>query len=277
MPNAQDAPTGISTICNVGGTGSGKTNQLLTLPGKKFDYIFDPNALMTLRGHDVEYETFIPEHLDLDAVTLASAKRDKLSKPPIPKSYTEFETHLESHLTDSFFDQFDVIGLDSITTFTAVVLDRILHLNGRFGEHPTVADNVAAVNTIIRVFRTLLGFKKIIYVTGHIDYKQETYKATDVGSAEGSGKMLNVMYFLGGLRKRIPILFSDVWLSYGEPDREDKMHYFVRTQQDRQNPYLRCSSRFINPVEDVTVDWNEPLEGQGIGGLLTRETIVQGK
>lgn len=266
MPNAKDAPATVITILNVGSTGSGKTQGLLTLPGKKFNYIFDPNALATLRGHDVDYEAFIPEHLDLDAVTLASAKRDKFSRPPAPVSYTEFENHLESHLKDGFFDQYDVIGLDSITTFTAVILDRIQHLNSRFGEHPTIADNVATVNTAVRVFRTLLSFNKIVYVTGHIDYKQE----------EGSGRMVNVMYFLGGLRKRLPILFSEVWLSYGEPDKEGKMHYFVRTQQDRYNPYLRCSSRFIDPVEDVTVDWDKPLEGQGIGGLLERASIAQG-
>ena len=275
MPNAQDAPLEVYTICNVGGTGSGKTLGLLTLPGKKFDYIFDPNALKTLRGHDIDYETFIPEHLDLDAVTLALDNRDKISKPPEPKTYIEFEKHLESHLKDGFFDPYTVIGLDSITTFTSVVLDRIQHLNGRFGEHPTVADNVATVNTIIRVFRTLLGFNKIVYVTGHTDFKQEQTK-TIAGGAEGSGKMLNIMYFLGGLRKRIPILFSEVWLSYGDPDSKDKMHYYVRTQQDRYNPYLRCSSRFIKPVEDVTVDWDNPLEGQGIGGLLERTTIAEG-
>ena len=266
MPNAQDAPLGVFSICNVGGTGSGKTAELLTLPGKKFDYIFDPNALKTLRGHDVDYETFIPEHLDLDAVTLKTNLRDRLSRPPAPVSYTEFEKHLESHLDDGFFDQYEVIGLDSITTLTAVTLDRIQHLNGRFGEHPTIADSVATVNTLVRVFRTLLSFNKIVYVTGHIDFKQE----------ESSGKMMNVMYFLGGLRKRLPILFSEVWLSYGEPNREGKMHYYVRTQQDRTNPYLRCSSRFIDPIEDVTINWDNPLEGQGIGGLLERSAISQG-
>jgi len=268
MPNAKDAPPGIVTICNVGSTGSGKTQGFLTLPGKKFMYIFDPNALMTLRGHDLEYELFIPEQLDLDAVTLASANRDKFSSPPEPKTYTAFEKHLEDSIENGFFDQFDVIGLDSITTFTAVVLDRILHLNGRTGEHPTIADNVATVNTAIRVFRTLLSPNKTIYVTGHVDYKKQDDK-------EG-GKMANVMYFLGGLRKRLPILFSEVWLSYGDDDREGNMHYYVRTRQDRYNPYLRCSSRFIDTVEDVTVDWNEPLEGQGIGGLLERTTIAQG-
>ncbi len=267
MPNAQDAPPTVVTILNVGSTGSGKTNGFLTLPGKKFMYIFDPNALATLRGHDVEYELFIPEQLDLDAVTLASAKRDKISKPPEPISYIEFEKHLEKSIENGFFDQFDAIGLDSITTFQEVVRDRILWLNGRFGEHPTIADNVATVNTAIRVFRTLLSPNKTIYVTGHIDYKQE----------EVSQKMINVMYFLGGLRKRLPILFSEVWLSYGDSDKKGNMHYYVRTRQDRYNPYLRCSSRFIDTVEDVTVDWNEPLEGQGIGGLLERTAISQGK
>lgn len=266
MPNAKDAPLGISTVLNVGSTGSGKTAGFLTLPGKKFIYIFDPNALATLRGHDLDYELLLPEQLDLDAVTLASAKRDKFSKPPEPITYTKFEDHLESHLNDGFFDEFDVIGLDSITTFTAVVLDRIQHLNGRFGEHPTIADNVAVVNTMVRVFRTLLSLKKTIYVTGHIDFKQE----------EDSGRMVNVMYFLGGLRKRLPILFSEVWLSYGEPDKKEKMHYYVRTQQDRRNPYLRCSSRFISPVEDVTIDWDNSPEAQGIGGLLERTSIAQG-
>ncbi|MBW8036540.1 MAG: hypothetical protein FVQ79_13165 [Planctomycetes bacterium] len=276
MPNAQDAPMTVNTILNVGSTGSGKTNGFLTLPGKKFMYIFDPNALATLRGHDVEYELFIPEQLDLDAVTLKALNRDKFSKPPEPKTYPMFENHLESGIDSGFFDKFDVVGLDSITTLTAVVLDRILWLNSRTGEHPTIADNVATVNTVIRVFRTLITPNKTIYITGHVDYKQESYKATEVGGAEGSGKMLNVMYFLGGLRKRLPILFSEVWLSYGEPDKEEKMHYFVRTQQDRYNPYLRCSSRFIDPVEDVTVDWDKPLEGQGIGGLLERATIAAG-
>jgi len=268
MPNAQDSPATVITILNVGSTGSGKTNGFLTLPGKKFMYIFDPNALATLRGHDVDYELFIPERLDLDAVTLKALNRDKFSTPPEPKTYITFEDHLESGMDNGFFDQYDVIGLDSITTFQAVVLDRILWLNKRTGEHPTIADNVATVNTAIRVFRTLITPNKMIYVTGHVDYKQEDEK-------EG-GKMRNVMYFLGGLRKRLPVLFSEVWLSYGEPDRQDKMHYYVRTQQDRYNPYLRCSSRFINPIEDVTVDWDKPLEGQGIGGLLERTTIAEG-
>ena len=267
MPNAKDADGLIKTVLNVGGTGSGKTNGFLTLPGKKFIYIFDPNALMTLQGHDVTYELFLPEQLDLDAVTLAYENRDKLSTPPEPKTYVEFEKHLESHLDDGYFDQFDAIGVDSITTLTAVVLDRIQHLNSRFGQHPTIADNVATVNTMVRVFRTLLAFKKTIYVTGHIDYIKDG----------DSGKMMNVMYFLGGLRKRLPILFSEVWLSYGDADSKDEMHYYVRTKQDRYNPYLRCSSRFIDTIEDVTVDWDKPLEGQGIGGLLERTTIAQRK
>lgn len=266
MPNAKDAPATVTTILNVGSTGSGKTSGFLTLPGKKFIYIFDPNALATLRGHNVEYEAFLPEHLDLDAVTLKANTRDNLSKAPTPITYIEFERHIEEGMETNYFDQFDNIGLDSITTLQDVVMDRIMHLNGRFGKQPEMTDYVATTNTIIKIFRTLLSFNKLVYITGHIEYKQE----------EITSKMLNVMDFIGRLRRRLPILFSEVWLSYGDPDKEDKMHYFVRTQQDRYNPYLRCSSRFINPIEDVTIDWDKPLEGQGVGGLLERQTIAQG-
>ncbi|MCH7605120.1 AAA family ATPase [Patescibacteria group bacterium] len=266
MPNAKEIEATRTTILNVGSTGSGKTAGFLTLPGKKFLYIFDPNTLATLMGHDVEYELFSPEHLDLDAVTLKANVRDRISTAPSPSAYIEFEKHIEKNMDTDFFDNFDVIGLDSITTFQDTIMDRITHLNGRFGKQPEMTDYVATTNTVIKVFRTLLSFNKLVYVTGHIDFRQE----------EATSKMMNVMDFIGRLRRRIPILFSEVWYSYGEPDKQDKMHYFVRTQQDRYNPYLRCTNRFIDPTEDVTIDWTKPPEGQGIGGLLERSNIVQG-
>lgn len=256
----------LTTVLNVGSTGSGKTAAFLTLPGKKFLYIFDPNTLATLRGYDVEYEEFSPEHLDLDAVTLKGGVRDKFSKAPAPKAYIEFEKHLETSLDNGFFDQFDVIGLDSITTFQDTIMDRITFLNGRFGKNPEIADYTATINTVIKVFRTFLSLKKLVYVTGHIDFRQE----------EVTSKMMNVMDFIGKLRRRIPILFSEVWYSYGEPDKGGQMHYFVRTQQDRYNPYLRSTNKFIDPVEEVTIDWNADPVGQGIGGLLDRMSVAQG-
>ena len=57
MPNALNATeddVGKPKFLLVGSTGSGKTAQILTLPGKTFAYIFDPSALATLKGYDID-------------------------------------------------------------------------------------------------------------------------------------------------------------------------------------------------------------------------------
>src|SRR5580765_2220579 len=79
MPNAKDTdlnPT--KRILLVGPTGSGKTAQIWTLPGKRFAYIFDPNSLSTLKGCDVDYEEFYPDFLEMDA-TLKGFNKGSLS------------------------------------------------------------------------------------------------------------------------------------------------------------------------------------------------------
>ncbi len=266
MPNAKNVTEQIETLLVVGTTGSGKTAGFCSMPGKKFTYIFDPNTLATLRGQDVDYEIFLPEHLDLDAVSLKANVRDKVSKSPEPTTYNLFEQDIENKMRVDTFDSYDVIGIDSITTLTDIVMDRVQYLNGRFGKQPEMTDYVATTNTMIKIFRTILGFGKSVYVTGHVDFKQE----------ESTSKMVNVMAFLGRLRQRLPLLFSEVWLTYGEPDKDGKMHYYVRTQQDRYNPFLRCTLRYIDPVEDVTIDWDKNPEGQGIGGLISRHAISTG-
>lgn len=266
MLNAKDVDKQLETLLVVGTTGSGKTSGFLTLPGKKFMYIFDPNSLATLRGHDVDYELFLPERLDLDVVTLKANIRDRASKSLEPKTYNMFERDIEAKMESGFFDSYDAIGVDSVTTLTDVVMDRCTFLNNHFGKNPEMVDYVATTNTVIKIFRTFLGFEKPLYVTGHIEFKQE----------EATSKMQNVMAFLGRLRQRMPILFSEVWLAYAEPDKDKKMHYYVRTQQDRYNPFLRCTSKFVDPVEDVTIDWSRDPEGQGIGELLGRTSISKG-
>jgi GTPase SAR1 family protein len=46
MANAKDAhATSTPKILLLGDTGAGKTTQVLTLPGRKFAYLFDPKSL----------------------------------------------------------------------------------------------------------------------------------------------------------------------------------------------------------------------------------------
>ena len=270
MPSAKDVKEYPETIMAMGFPGGGKTTAFATLPGRKFIYIFDPNSLATLRGQDVDYEAFIPEHIDLDAVTLKADRRDRISRKPEPQTYVEFEKDIEAKMKEDFFDQYDVIGFDSLTTLTDIVMDRIMYLNDRFGKWPEQADYTATINTVIKILRTVTSFNGLIYVTGHLEFKQE----------ENSGKFMNVLALLGRLRTRAPLLFSNIFQFYAEEDtREKETRWYVRTEPDRYNPYLRKSQGLKNleTIEDVTVPkeaWSSSIEGEGLGGLLQRAASI---
>ena len=72
MPNAKDY-TDLATpkFLVLGKTGAGKTAGFLTIPGKKFIYCFDPNSILTLRGHDVDFEEFLPDDLSMKVTSLS--------------------------------------------------------------------------------------------------------------------------------------------------------------------------------------------------------------
>ena len=82
MPNAKNAERRQTGILSVGTTGGGKTTMFSTIPGRKFLYIFDPNAVNTIRGLDIDYEVFLPDHIPFAAVPLASKKQEKVVKRP---------------------------------------------------------------------------------------------------------------------------------------------------------------------------------------------------
>lgn len=254
-----------NSILVVGYSGTGKTQGITTLPGKKFVYVFDPNSLQTLKGFkDIDYMEFLPEQIDLDAVTLKKNVRDDFSRAPEPRTYVEFENDFEDRIDEDFFEGYDVIAFDGMTTLQDIVMDRIMYLNGRFGKWPEIADYTACVNTVVKVLRTATALRKksgdplLLYLTGHIDFTKD----------EASGKLLNQMAFIGALRRRVPLLFSNIWFTFAEPDKDNVTQWHVRTSPDRYNPFLRSAVRGLEPVENVTIDdWKNP-QGEGIGGLL---------
>ena len=261
MPNAKDFKMGSEKILAVGPGGGGKTAGFRTLPGKGFAYIFDPNALNTLQGDDIDYEEFTPEHLNLNAIALKAGIRDTATTPPEPFTYVDFEADFSHRLQNNGFKDYDKILFDSMTTFSDIVMDRIMHLNGRFGKWPEQADWTATMNTITNVIRTLTSIPgKTIYVTGHIEFKQD----------EASGRMQNILSLIGRLRNKLPLLFSEIWQFTADTDNEGKTVFLVQTKPDRYSPYLRSSIQGLAPFEDVTIPadrWKDP-KGLGIGALL---------
>ena len=62
-------------IMVVGDTGSGKTTQFLTFPGRKFAYLFDPAGRESLGDYDGDFAEMLPEQGDLDLAPASIRKQ----------------------------------------------------------------------------------------------------------------------------------------------------------------------------------------------------------
>src|SRR6185437_6635319 len=261
MSNAKDAHRNAESpdrFLLMGTTGAGKTSQILTLPGKKFAYIFDPNCLASLEGYDIDYEEFLVDATDVDLAVKTlkgSGPQDVSSRRIEPKTYLNWEKHFESRIDSGFFDQYDWICFDSFTMFLELVMDRLLYLNGRTGKQPEQADWAAQVNTVGNVFRVFSARKTGILCNGHLDERQD----------ELTKRIFFRPMMTGRLRVRIPLLFNHVLVCHS-----DQGEYSVQTQADKLYPTIRTAFKNLDMYEDVTIrDFNRPTD-YGLGALLKK-------
>jgi hypothetical protein len=260
MPNARDAhATSTHKLFLLGDTGSGKTSQLLTLPGKKFAYLFDANAILSLRGHDVDYEEFLPDRLNLSAKSLKKDVGDKSTNFK-NDTFVEWEKDFNDRIDKNFFDAYDVIAFDSATTFLDLIMDRVLTINARAGQWPQQDDYGPQMQVFTNVCRTLMSLNKTIFMTGHLETKKD----------ELVQRIFRQPMMTGRLRVKIPLLFSDIFICETENDGRGKISHKIQTVPDRITTTVRTSLKNVQPFEDVTIDWKKPAEGQGLGGMLKK-------
>jgi len=265
MPNAKTAnvPSGKSILA-LGETGSGKTTQFLSLPGSKFAYIFDPNALSSLQWYDVDYEEYLPDKLSLKLTSLSAGKgddkKDSRIKSRGAEVYRLWEEHFERMIATGGFDRYENIMLDSGTTFLDMIMDGVLAINGRGGQWPQQDDYGPQIMAFHNIMRTLTSLDKRVYVTGHV----ETIKD------EITSKVFNVPMMTGRLKKKIPLLFSEVLFFDAHQDSKGKTNYRVQTKPNRDNPTIRCSIKGLEAFEDITIDFNKQPEGQGLGEIIRK-------
>ena len=145
MPNAKDAASSPSfhKILVVGNGGSGKTFQMRTLSGRKFAYLFDPAALLSLQGVDIDYEQYLPDVLELDSSLKGFNKNSKSDRPTStrePTVYMRWVEDLNKRHAEGFFANYDWLCIDSLTLLANAVMDRQMWLNGRYGDIEDLAD-----------------------------------------------------------------------------------------------------------------------------------------
>lgn len=260
MPNAKDATTNPARkFLLLGDTGGGKTTQFLTLPGRKFAYLFDPNAILSLQGHDLEYEEFLPDRLNVSVKSLTKGKGDSTTNFT-NALYVDWEKDFNDRIKGGYFDNIDAILFDSATTLLDLIMDRVLTVNGRAGSWPHQDDYGPQMLAFQNVCRQLTALGKTVVMTGHVEMKQD----------ELTKRIYRSPMLTGRLKTKVPLLFSDIYLCEGTNDGKGVTKHTVQTVPDRTMTTVRCTIKGLNPVEDVTIDWKKPLGDQGIGGLMKR-------
>lgn len=264
-PNARDArESSHNKILVLGDTGSGKSTQFLSLKGKKFAYLFDANAILSLQGHDLEYEEFMPDNLSHKLISLKADVNKRLGAQAPKKDigaevFRAWEADFEEKIKTKFFNDYKWIMFDSLTTFSDMVMDGILAINGRGGQWPQQDDYGPQMLVIRNVVRTATSLGCGVYFTGH----EEMIKN------EITHQVYRQPVFTGKLRQKLPLLFSEIFHCDAQADpKTGKTHYQIQTQKDRISMTIRTTIKGLNPFEDVTLDFTRPLEGQGLGGLL---------
>lgn len=270
MPNAKDANSSdFHTVMLAGPPGSGKTTQFLTLPPGGFLYIFDPNALATLAGADIEYEIFSPDLLDINVHPLkTSIKGDSIMNAKEPVTYINWEADFDQKLESNFFDDKPWIGMDSYTTFSDCVMDRVQWLNGRAGKHPEIADYTAQMATIQNVSRSLAALEKLFIATAHEEARED----------EVTKSIHYQLVLTGRLRTRIPLLFANIFRTQAESS-SDGDEYVLHTASDRRHQYVRASKAIRRSIEanelDVTIEDFEKAQDYGLGAILRKAGLLE--
>jgi len=252
-------------ILALGEPGTGKSTQFNTLPGRKFAYIFDPNGAAALAG-DIDYIEFIPDHTEIDiaAKTLKAPDKqvtiDKMKKEPVPTTYVEWERDYNERRQAKFFDDYDWIMLDSLTTYSEVLMDRIQYLAGRLGKHPEQADWTSEMNLMRQNIRGLSSLAHL-YCTAHLEMDKDDL----------SGKIYWKPVITGRNRIRIPLRFAECLGFTSSSDKEKNPMYEIKIVRDRDHPMVRSTlpQRGHKSPINVTLDFTKPLIGQGLGGILS--------
>jgi GTPase SAR1 family protein len=261
--NAEVSP--FSRIMLVGPTGSGKSTQIWSLPGRKFVYVFDPNTMATISGCDADYVPFLPEFTEMDA-TLKGFNKGAVSDMPRggkrePSLYMRWVDHINDFEGRKLFERYDWLVFDSMTFIAKALMDRQLYINNRYGDIEELGDYRVVGSKLADVFGTISSLPINIYSTGHI----QTYED------DKTKKVVTQIMLPGKGRTMLPLSHTDTWEARAG---EKAGTYEVKTvPESRGLQEIRSAMKGLKPVEDVTIRNFKRASEFGIGALIARSQL----
>jgi hypothetical protein len=258
-----------------GKAGSGKTSLFRTLPGRKFLYMFDPAGLNSLSSNDdITFEEFLVDTVPMSVNTLKGTKDSSSPSYSAMETYSRWENDFQNRLDKNFFNDptveidgvkggFDVIGFDSLTTLTDIVMDRILQLNQRAGKNPELGDYGILTNTLARIVRNAAATNCIIFLTAHEVVQQDKLLRS----------VSNEIMVPGQLKVKLPLLFSEIYHCTAELDAKGQPLYKIATIAEELYPLARCSNVVrdsgLGLIQEVTIKSKDATQ-YGLGPVIKK-------
>lgn len=279
MPNTKDVEQipANKRILVAGRTGTGKSTLIWSLPGRRFAYIFDPNALSSLvaqppwrsNGCDLDYELFLPEISDVDTSLKGfnkGSKDDNVRKKRVePTLFNRWE---EDVVTRNFSD-YSWLIIDSATFLVKAMMDRQLYINNRGGGTEEIADYKVVGAKLAEIFNAINSANINIFCTAHLSIFQD----------EKTSKLETQLYLPGRARTMLPLQFTDIFLTQTKEDEKRGTIYEIRTKPDPKGLQdIRTSIPGLDTYEDVTIPvFSERSVEYGLGALLSgrRKNVVR--
>tara|TARA_X000001388_G_scaffold520_1_gene805 strand:+ start:5199 stop:6017 length:819 start_codon:yes stop_codon:yes gene_type:complete len=248
----------------VGPAGSGKTMQLKTIPGKKLVFAFEQNSINTLAGDpDISYKLYLPDDVEIATRSLSSKANQSGRVAPdqgvAPNAYEDFRKDFNEVISSKQILDFDVVAIDSLTSMSKAIMDRILYINNRMGCQPQQDDWSAQIVNVENVVRKLTSLPILLYATAHDELKRD----------DMTGKQVMDLVLTGQLKTRVPMLFSDIYKCMSRStEAEDR--FVLVTRPDEQNMRIRRSFENVDYYVDATIkDMSKPHK-YGLGSILAQ-------
>lgn len=205
-----------------GEKGTGKTTLFSTVRFPVHIDCFDPGGSQVL-AEEIEKGLVIAD------------TRWETDDPDNPKVFAEWDKEFHRRRKEGYFNIFATYGLDSLTTFSQVIMNYVLKKQGHAGGIPQTgagADN-DYVHQMLHLESSLAGIFSLpcdLIITAHPEADKD----------EVSGKMFVGPLITGKAKIRIPLLFDEMYYMRVEDTKDGGTKWLMQT---KPSTLFKASSR----------------------------------
>lgn len=201
-----------------GPTGSGKTSVLRTCRLPLHLDSFDPGGSKVLRGKALLNGKQYEDEMSKGNIIVDSSFENEDSSRP--HAFADWDAAYHKRKQMGYFDHIGTYALDSATTWAQDVMYQVIKKAGRVGSPPQQNDWLPQMNILESAIRDMLSLPCDVILVGHDDSDKD----------EATGKMFISLMITGKLKRRIPLLFDEVYYA-GTKETSKGAEYYLLTKR----------------------------------------------